>query len=213
MSERATSLRWKRRKEARPSELLDAALAVFAEKGFAAARLDDIAARAGVSKGTIYLYYSSKEEILRALIKAIPLAMVERVAQLAGAQSGSPEETLRSVLQMIGSAIRDPRLIQFPRLIIGEGGNFPWVAETYRQEVISRGVGVLSGIIRTGVAQGAFRAVDPQHAAFGAISPLLFVAIWRTTFERFDDAPLDAQAFIDQHIDTFVRGIKRGGAS
>ncbi len=213
MTRSATSLRWKRRKEARPSELLDAALAVFAEKGFAAARLEDIAARAGVSKGTIYLYYASKEDILRALIKAIPLAMVERVSQLATADAGTPEETLRRVLQMIGAAIRDPRLIQFPRLIIGEGGNFPWIAETYRKEVISRGMGVLSGIIRTGIAQQHFRAVDPQHAAYGAMSALLFVAIWRTTFERFDDAPLDAQAFIDQHIETFVRGIKREGVS
>jgi AcrR family transcriptional regulator len=213
MTQTATSLRWKRRKEARPSELLDAALAVFAEKGFAAARLEDIASRAGVSKGTIYLYYKSKEEILRALIKAIPLAMVERVSQSALGEGGTPEEMLRRVLQMIGAAIRDPRLIQFPRLIIGEGGNFPWIAQVYREEVISRGMGVLSGIIRGGVAQGVFRAVDPNHAAYGAMSPLLFVAIWRTTFERFDATPFDAQAFIDQHIDTFVRGIKRGGAS
>jgi AcrR family transcriptional regulator len=213
MSAATTSSRWKRRKEARPAELLDAALAVFAEKGFAAARLEDIAVRAGVSKGTVYLYYDSKEDILRALIKAIPLAMVERVSQLATAEPGTPEETLRRVLQTIGGAIRDPRLIQFPRLIVGEGGNFPWIAETYRKEIISRGIGVLSAIIRDGIAKQHFRAIDPQHAAYGAISALLFVAIWRTTFERFDDAPLDAQAFIDQHIDTFVRGIKRGGAS
>ena len=193
--------------------MLDAAMAVFAEKGFAAARLEDIAARAGVSKGTVYLYYESKEDILRALIKAIPLAMVERISQFATADTGTPEETLRNVLQLIGAAIRDPLLIQFPRLIIGEGGNFPWIAETYRKEVVSRGIATLSGIIRNGIAQQRFRAVDPQHAAYGAMSALLFVAIWRTTFERFDDAPLDAQAFIDQHIETFVRGIRREGVS
>jgi AcrR family transcriptional regulator len=213
MTQSATSLRWKRRKEARPAELLDAALAVFAEKGFAAARLEDIAQRAGVSKGTIYLYYASKEDILRALIKAVPLAMVERVSQFAAMEPGTPADTLRHVLKFIGAAIRDERLIQFPRLIIGEGGNFPWVAEIYRKEIISRGIAMLSGIIRDGIAQGHFRDVDPQHAAYGAMSALLFVAIWRTTFERFDDAPLDAQAFIDQHIETFVRGISRGGAS
>lgn len=193
--------------------MLDAAMAVFAEKGFAAARLEDIAARAGVSKGTIYLYYESKEDILRALIKAIPVARVDGIAQLAAADAGPAEETLRKVLQLVGAAIRDPMMIQFPRLIVGESGNFPWIAETYRREVVSLGVATLSGIIAKGIAQQRFRAVDPKHAAFGAMAPMLFVALWRTTFERFDDAPLDAQGFIDQHIETFVRGIKREGVS
>ena len=213
MNQSTTSLRWKRRKEARPAELLDAAMSVFAEKGFAAARLDDIAARAGVSKGTVYLYYSSKEDILRALIKAIPVARVGGIAKLAEADTGPADQTLRKVLQLIGAALRDPVLIQFPRLIIGEGGNFPWIADTYRKEVISLGIATLSGIIGKGIAQQRFRAVDPKNAAFGAIAPMLFAAIWRTTFERFDDAPLDAQAFIDQHIETFVRGLACGGES
>jgi len=79
--------------------------------------------------------------------------------------------------------------------------------------VISLGIATLSGIIGKGIAQQRFRAVDPKNAAFGAIAPMLFAAIWRTTFERFDDAPLDAQAFIDQHIETFVRGLACGGES
>ena len=188
-------------------------MTVFAEKGFAAARLDDIAARAGVSKGTVYLYYDSKEAILRALIKAIPVARVEAIERLAAADTGPPEDILRKVLQLIGAAVRDPMLIQFPRLIIGEGGNFPWIAETYRKEVISRGIEILSAIIGRGIAQGRFRPVEARHAAVGAIAPILFVAIWRTTFERFDDAPFEAQAFIDQHIETFVRGLRREGGS
>jgi AcrR family transcriptional regulator len=211
MNQTTTSQRWKRRKEARPAELLDAAISVFAEKGFAAARLDDIAARAGVSKGTIYLYYDSKEAILRALIKAIPVARVESIAQLAAADAGPADATLRKALQLIGAAMRDPMLIQFPRLVIGESGNFPWIAETYRQEVISRGIAIFSGIIGKGIEERRFRAVDPRHAAFAAMAPMLFVAIWRTTFERFDDAPLEAQGFIDQHIETFVRGLLREG--
>ncbi|MCE9521244.1 MAG: TetR/AcrR family transcriptional regulator [Alphaproteobacteria bacterium] len=204
-----TVLKWKRRKEARPSELLDAAVGVFAEKGFASARLEDIAARAGVSKGTVYLYYDSKEAILRALIKAIPVARIEGFEKLAEADAGPADQTLRSVLQLFGAMIRDPVMIQFPRLVIGESGNFPWIAETYRQEVISRGVEMLSGIIAKGIAQGQFRDVDAKRAAFAAIAPILFVAIWRTTFERFDDTQLDAQAFIDQHIATFLRGLAR----
>jgi AcrR family transcriptional regulator len=211
MNQTTTSLRWKRRKDARPAELLDAAMSVFAEKGFAAARLEDIAARAGISKGTVYLYYASKEDMLRALIKAIPVARVDGIAQLAAAEAGPADETLRKVLRLFGAAMRDPMLMQFPRLVIGESGNFPWIAETYFQEVIKRGIAMLGDIIGRGVAQQCFRAVDPKYAAFGAMAPILLVAIWRTTFERFDDAPLDAQTFIDQHIETFVRGLLREG--
>ena len=212
MNQTTTPNRWRRRKEARPAELLDAAMRVFAEKGFAAARLDDIAARASVSKGTIYLYYDSKEAILRALIKAIPVARVDGIAQLVADDDGPADETLRKVLQLFGAAMRDPVLMQFPRLVIGESGNFPWIAQTYRREVISRGIAMLSDVIGKGIAQRRFRAVDAEHAAFGAMAPMLFVAIWRTTFEAFDDAPFEAQAFIDQHIETFVRGLLSGGA-
>lgn len=213
MNQTTTSLRWKRRKEARPAELLEAAMAVFAEKGFASARLDDIAARAGVSKGTIYLYFDSKEAILRAMITAIPVSMLDGIAQLAASDTSPADATLGKVFQLIGAAMRNPVLMQFPRLVIGESGNFPWIAEIYHKEVISRGIAILSGIISRGVEQQRFRAVDPRHAAFAAMAPMLFVAIWKTTFERFDRTPFDAQGFIDQHVETFVRGLLRGGVS
>lgn len=213
MNQTSTSLKWKRRKEARPAELLEAAMTVFAAKGFAAARLDDIAARAGVSKGTIYLYYDSKEAMLRTLIKTIPVSLVDGIAALAEADQDPADATLRKVFQLIGAAMRDPVLMQFPRLVIGEGGNFPWIAETYHKEVVSRGIAILSRIIAKGIEQRRFRAVDPRHAAFAAMAPMLFIAIWRTTFERFDDRPFDAQGFIDQHIETVVRGLFREGVS
>jgi AcrR family transcriptional regulator len=213
MTQTTTTLKWRRRKEARPAELLSAAMAVFAEKGYAAARLEDIAVRAGVSKGTVYLYYDSKEAILRALIKSIPVSMVDAIAHLAKDDAGPAEATLRKVFQLIGAAMRDPLLMQFPRLVIGESGNFPWIAETYHDEVIQRGLAILSGVIARGIEQKRFRAVDPRNAAFGAIASMVFVAIWRSTFERFSEAPFDAQSFIDQHIETFIRGILREGVS
>jgi len=195
-----TAQRWRRRKDARPAELLDAALDVFFEKGFAAARLEDIAARAGVSKGTVYLYFSSKEDVFDALIRAIPVANVEQVRALAGDPTIPADELLGRVLRFIGTLIRDPRMIKFPRLIVGEAANFPKLAETYNREVISRGAGILTRIIERGIEEGRLRKVDPQHAAYAAIAPLLFTAIWRTTFEQFDVTPLDANAFIEQHI-------------
>ena len=208
-----TAQRWRRRKDARPAELLDAALDVFFEKGFAAARLEDIAARAGVSKGTVYLYFNSKEDVFDALIRAIPVANVEQVRALAGDPTIPADELLGRVLRFIGTLIRDPRMIKFPRLIVGEAANFPKLAETYKREVISRGAAILTRIIERGIEEGRLRKVDPQHAAYAAIAPLLFTAIWRTTFEQFDVTPLDADAFIEQHIETFLRGIKPEGQS
>ncbi len=210
MSQTSRSQRWQRRKEDRPAELLDAALSEFFEKGFAAARLEDIAARAGVSKGTVYLYFDSKEDMFEALVRAIPQANVEQVRTIVGDASVAADVVLERALTAIGGFLRDERMIKFPRLIISDGGRFPKLAETYKREVISRGVALLSSVITRGIASGVFREVDPERAAFAAISPLLFVAIWHTTFERFDDKPLDADAYVAQHIETFLRGIRRG---
>jgi AcrR family transcriptional regulator len=208
MTQNLSTQRWKRRKDARPAELLDAALDVFFEKGFAAARLEDIAARAGVSKGTLYLYFDGKEDIFDALIRAIPQANVEQARAVAADPSLPADELLGRVLRFVGHMIRDPRMAKFPRLIVGEAGNFPNLAETYKREVISRGVGMLTAIIERVIAEGSLRPVSAQHAAYAAIAPLLFTAIWRTTFERFEAEPLDADAFIEQHIETFLRGLK-----
>jgi len=208
MTQTATQ-RWRRRKDARPAELLDAALDVFFEKGFAAARLEDIAARAGVSKGTVYLYFSSKEDVFDALVRAIPQANVETVRTLTADPSIPADALLGRVLQLVGTFLRDERMIKFPRRIIGEAANLPKRAETYKREVIARGLAILSSVIERGIKDGKFRAVDPRHAAFAAMAPLLFTAIWRTTFEQFDAEPLDAEAFIAQHIDTFLRGLMR----
>lgn len=210
MSNLGRSQRWQRRKDARPAELLDAALAEFFEKGFAAARLEDIAARAGVSKGTVYLYFDSKEEMFEALVQAIPRANVERLRAIATDATVPPEDLLRRMLAFVGGFLRDERMSKFPRLIISDGGRFPKLAETYKREVISRGIGILSAVIERGIKEGVFRAVDPLQAAFAALSPLLFTAIWRTTFERFEGDQIDAEVLVPQHIDMFVRGLLKG---
>lgn len=210
MSESLRSQRWQRRKDSRPAELLDAALAAFFEKGFEAARLEDIAARAGVSKGTIYLYFDSKEDIFQALVKGIPQANIERLADIVQDTSVPADVLLRRFLTLLGGLIRDERMKKFPRLLIAEAGRFPHLADVYRAEVISRGAGILSSVIERGIAEGRFHAVNPQHAAYAAVAPLLFVAIWQTTFERGEDTLLDGESFVTQHIDTFLRGLSKG---
>ena len=204
MSNLERSQRWQRRKDARPAELLDAALAEFFEKGFAAARLEDIAARAGVSKGTVYLYFDSKEEMFEALVQAIPKANVEQMRAIAMDATVPPEDLLRRMLTFVGGFLRDERMAKFPRLIISDGGRFPKLAETYKREVISRGIGILSAVIERGIKEGAFRAVDPLQAVTGCRPG-------KRTLRLLDYGKL-AATFIDTWNGRAVRVAVRGDA-
>jgi len=204
------SPKWQRRSESRPQEILDAALALFAEKGFAATRMDEIAARAGVTKGTIYLYFESKERIFRALIAGsigTTLAeMEERVAQFRGPAG----ELVRVVLTAVGAFLITSDRVVLPKVVIAEAGNFPEIVKFYREEIIDRGLKILAGIVTRGIESGEFRKIDPQHAARLVIAPLLLCAFWRTTFAQFDAAPYDYQGLIATHIDVLLKGLSAG---
>ena len=199
--------RWRRRKDARPAEILDAALAVFAEKGFSAARMDDIAQRAGVTKGTIYLYFESKDAVFRGLVQESIGATIQAATQAAESFEGSAADLLRMVLRGIGAFIRESDRIVLPKLFIAEAGNFPALAEFYRREVVDRGLGLLTSVIARGIARGEFRAVEPEHVARICIGPLLVAVFWRTTFAKFDTVPYDLQGLIETHIDVLLRGL------
>jgi AcrR family transcriptional regulator len=133
-------VRWRRRKDARPQELLEAAFSVFVAKGFADARLDDIAAKAGVSKGTVYLYFDSKEAVFKAMISQVADEKLEMLSQLVEAHQGSFAALIRQLAQMMAAQISMPPLVHFPRLIIGESRRFPELAAFYLETAISRGV-------------------------------------------------------------------------
>jgi len=205
--EALSNARWRRRKDARPAEILDAALAVFAEKGYAATRMDDIAQRAGVTKGTIYLYFQSKDAVFRSLVKESIGATIEGVAAAAASFEGSATDLLRMILRGIGTFARVGDRVVLPKIIIAEAGNFPALAEFYRREVIDRGLGLLTSVIARGIARGEFRAVNPEHAARLCIGPLLVAIFWRTTFGRFDTVPYDLDGLIETHIDVLLRGL------
>jgi len=198
----------RRRKEARPAELLEAAWDVFAEKGFAAARMEDIAARAGVAKGTVYLYFAGKEAVFQALVQSAVLPNLERFETALTADPAPAADRLRRLMTgIIGVIDQNPRLLVFPKLVIGEGRNFPEIAAFYKANMIDRLVALIAGIHAQGVAQGEFRPMDSDTAARLCLSPLLMLMVWRTTFDvpgaRFP-APGD---FIAAHLDTFLRGL------
>ncbi len=205
--EPTSSRRWRRRKDARPAEILEAALAVFAERGFAATRMDDIAERAGVTKGTIYLYFESKEAVFRNLVQESIGIAIGQFADSAQHFEGSTAELLRNILRGIGQFICNTDRVVLPKIILAEAGNFPALAEFYRREIIDKGLGLLQSIVSRGIASGEFRNVEPQHVARLCIAPLLLGAIWRTTFARFDREPYDLNGLIDTHIDVLLRGL------
>jgi len=152
-----------RRPEARPDEILDAALTVFARQGFASARVEDIAKEAGLSKGAVYLYFDSKESMLKALVRRLADRVIGAAEALVEAQADvDAEKTLRSLLTFIIGQIADPKLAAAPRVVITEAPRFPEIAALYRDAVLTRVRKILTKICERGAAQGVFRAVEPD---------------------------------------------------
>lgn len=153
----------RRRPEARPEEILDAALAVFTDLGFAGARVEDIAKRAGLSKGAVYVYFESKHAILTALVRRLADRVIGAAEALveSGAEV-SAEQTLRSLLGFIVVQISDPKISAAPRLVIAESQRFPEIGAMYRDLVLARVLRLITRLLARGVAQGAFRAVGPD---------------------------------------------------
>jgi AcrR family transcriptional regulator len=200
--------RWQRRKDARAPEILEAALATFAQKGFAATRLDDIAARAGITKGTIYLYFDSKQALFEALARQSVGQQIDHVKEQLAAFTGSSADMLRLVLSTMGHfAVTSDRVV-LPRLVLAEAANFPALAEFWRREIVDRGIGIFTAIIERGIARGEFREIEPPHAARLCVAPILIIVLWRTTFARFDDEPYDYQGLIEAHLQTLLNGLK-----
>jgi len=198
----------RRRKEARPQELLDAALAAFVEKGFAATRIEEVAARAGVSKGTLYLYYPSKEELLKAVIGHYLAARIAEGAAQADSFIGPATDLLRGMLVDWWGQLYDSPAAGVFKLVITEVRNFPDIAEYYAREVIGPAHALVSGILRRGMAAGEFRSVDVDNAVHSLILPLVMICLHRHSLGACPgDWHLDGQAFIARHIDLVLTGL------
>jgi AcrR family transcriptional regulator len=200
--------RWTRRKHARAPEILEAALACFAEKGFAATRMADIAARAHISKGTIYLYFDSKEAVFKALARRSIGAQIAAVSEQVSASDAPAPDKLRFVIGTIGYFVRTSDRVVLPRVLLAEAGQFPELLEFWRREIVDRGLGLFSAIIARGVERGELREVDPGHAARLCIAPLLMTALWRSLFERTGAATYDHAGLVETHLATLIRGLE-----
>lgn len=197
---------WRRRPAARPDEILDAALDVFVEAGFDAARMDTIAARAGISKAGVYLYFDSKEALLRALIDREIAPIATQLATFAEAGGADPEGTLRLMATAAIERLSDTRFFAVPRLIIAISGRFPDIADYYRAEIAERAIAALSKLVATGVEKGTFRPVDPVLAVRAIIGPIMFAALWQHVLRGDFDIP--PAKVIEGQIDLLLNGLK-----
>ena len=200
--------RRERRKESRPGELLAAALELFVERGFTATRLEDVAARAGVSKGTLYLYYSGKDELFKAVVRGGILPAISKAEALIGEFTGRASELLRAVVSGMWKNVGDSLLSGIPKLIIAESRNFPELARFYHDEVILRGFAVMSAILKRGIEQGEFRRLDVDPTARAMMGPLLLLMLWRHSFQFHEREPMDAQRYLDSYINLVVEGLR-----
>jgi AcrR family transcriptional regulator len=202
---------WTRRKQARPAEILDAALSVFAEKGFAAARMEDIAARAGVTKGTIYLYFPSKEEVFKSLARQHVGDTLVSATEQASRYEGTVRDFLTMLITIIGEKISRGQVAVLPKIIIAESGNFPELARFWRTEVIDKALGMLTGVIARGIERGELRQVPAEYAARLCVAPVVMSIIWRTVIAPTDTVPFDYQKFLALHLDVLMRGLAPEG--
>ncbi len=174
----ATSPRWERRKESRPAELLEAALDCFVERGFAATRLEDVASSAGVSKGTLYLYYEGKDDLFKAVIRSNALPLIEAFRQDIERSTLASAELLGRFFHDWWHQVGETRLAGIAKLIVGEAGNFPDITRFFLEEVTLPTWQLLGSILNRGIASGEFREVDVEAATVLWMSPLILKAIW-----------------------------------
>lgn len=201
----------KRRKEARPAEIIEAGLQEFALHGLAGARMDDVAQRAGIAKGTIYRYFEDKESLFIAAIRArIPLfdGDAEQVfGQLIDAFPGKSSDLLRLIFARVYSTIENPEARVLMRILIAEGARFPALTELYHREVISRARALLTRIVDRGIARGEFRPGPAASLPMMLVSPMLMGAIWKMNFDRHE--PIPTETFLQAHIDLVLQGLEK----
>lgn len=199
----------KRRKEARPAELTAAALGLFVEKGFAATRLEDVAARAGVSKGTLYLYFDSKEALFKAVIQEGIIPVMLENEEIAARHTGCSFELMEKLLANWWSKIGQTDFAGIPKLMVAEARNFPEVAQYYYENVIRRGRALVGAALERGMASGEFREMDVETTIDVIIAPLLMLLIWRFSLSCCQSAESDPQLYLQIHIDLLRQGLRR----
>lgn len=197
--------RYQRRKEDRPQEITEAALAAFAENGYAATRVDEVAKRAGVSKGLLYLYFKTKEELFKSVIRSFVVPRIDALTQIIDTSDLSSEEFLRGPFLDFVKKIPGSPVAVVVRLMVAEGPKHPDLLQFYWDNVVSRGIGAINELLRRGVSSGEFRqsAVSDQPALF--IMPVVFSVIFNLLF---GNQAIDTDQLIETQIDLLITHLK-----
>src|SRR2546425_500404 len=206
-SKRRAKPRWQRRKQARPGEIVAAALELFAERGFAATKLADVARRAGVTKGTLYLYFDSKEALFKAMVRETIVPVIAQGEAMARSFTGSARELFERLVREYWRLVGETALAGIPKLMMAEAANFPELARFYYDEVVTRGHRLMASVIERGIAHGEFRPVDVPVAAKLAMSPLMHATVVRQSFAVCIPEGFDVRKYLDTHIELYLHGI------
>ncbi len=198
-----------RRKEARPGELIDAALSLFVEKGFAATRVEEVAARAGVSKGTLFLYFPSKEELFKALVRHTISGRFSEWNEELNQFAGNSTELVRHCMHAWWERIGMTKASGITKLVMSEAGMFPEIAAFYQQEVIGPGHDLLKRVLQRGIASGEFRPMNLEYAVYSLIAPMIFLLMWQHSLAPCCPAneQIEPLAFIDSQLDLLLGGM------
>jgi len=199
--------KWQRRKETRPADIVAAALEVFGEKGFAAARIEEIARRAGVSKGTVYLYFETKEDIFRAVVHDAIIPNIDEIEAMVLGLDLPLGDLLRMLLPRFAELVTARPIGAVVKMVVGESRNFPELARVWHDEVISKGVGLISTLIARAQERGEVRPGDPRTYAFSIMGPMLMGVLWRETFTPVGGDVIDLPAVARQHAETIIGGL------
>ncbi len=195
------------RKDERPAEILEAGFREFADKGFLATRLDDVAARAGVAKGTVYLYYESKEALFEAAVRSRVMPVVAQVGTLADAHDGPTIELLRLIVRTMYVRLADPEVRTLMRILIADGQRFPGLIKFYHREVLSKLTAVLNALIQRGVSRGEYRKGALTDLPEVLVAPGVMGAIWQMTFASEEEISLER--FLEAHLDLIERCLRK----
>ena len=198
-----------RRKEARPGELLDAALDLFVEKGFSATRVEEVAARAGVSKGTLFLYFQSKEDLFKAVVRENIINKFPAWEEEFLTFEGTCADMLRYALISWWERIGKTRASGITKLVMSEAQNFPEIAAFYQEEVIKPGNAMIRRILARGVESGEFRNIDLEQAVHIVVAPMIFLMMWKHSMGACAASAkiVDPEQFIHMQVDVLLHGL------
>lgn len=199
--------KFRRRAEHRPDELLDAALALFVEKGYAHTSVAEIARRAGLSKGAVYLYFPSKQAILEALVKRAVAPAGARAVEAAALGVDDFRSALHAVFAIIGNALNDPNVFAIPKIVIREAVVAPEIAEMYRHAVFDTVVPAAIRVIEQGVASGQIRPVDPEMTIRSLIGPIIAHLLLAEIFGVVPERGLALETLVENHLDILTNGL------